>query len=229
METATRSSKGRTALTVAGAIVLTLGALVIAAGGAALWQTGKSDGGYISSGVHRFDTTSHAIVTEGLKVDSDIPRWLIGRTRITASSSDGKPVFVGVARKRDVDAYLANVSQSQIRNLEYGPFRVDYADRAGTASPARPASRSIWAASTSGTGDQQLNWRLRSGEWRVVLMNADGSSGVSADVKVGGTINHVVPMAIGITAAGLLILLLGVAVVFAGRRRHGPPAVPVTA
>ena len=229
METATRSSNGRTALTVAGAIVLVLGALVVAAGGAALWQTGKSDGGYISSGVHRFDTTSHAIVTEGLKVDSDIPRWLIGRTRITATSSDGKPVFIGVAHKRDVDAYLANVSRSQIRNLEYSPFTVDYANHAGTAAPARPASRSIWAASTSGTGEQQLSWRLRSGEWRVVLMNADGSSGVSADVKVGGMINHAVPVALGITGGGLLILLLGVAVVYAGRSRNTQWAVPVTA
>jgi len=229
METASRSSKGKTALTVAGAIVLVLGALIVAAGGAALWQTGTSDGGYITSGAHRFDTTSHAIVTEGLKVDSDVPRWLIGRARITASSSDGKPVFVGVARERDVDAYLANVSRSQIRNLEYGPFKVDYANRAGTGSPARPASRSIWAASTSGTGDQQLTWRLRSGEWRVVLMNPDGSSGVRADVKVGGRINHVVPVALGVTGAGLLILLLGVAVVYAGRGRRGQPSVPVTA
>ena len=229
METATRSSKGKTALTVGGAILLVLGAIVVAGGAAALWQVGKSDSGYISSGVHRFDTTSHAIVTEGLKVDSDVPRWLIGRTRITASSSDGKPVFVGVARKRDVDAYLAKVSRSQIRNLEYGPFKVDYANRAGTASPPRPASRSIWAASTSGTGDQQLTWRLRSGEWRVVLMNADGSSGVRADVKVGGRINHVVPAALGVTGVGLLILLLGVGVVYAGRSRDGQPAVPVTA
>jgi hypothetical protein len=231
METAPRSSKGRTALTVAGGIVLLLGAIVVAAGGAVLWQTGKSDGGYISSDTHRFDTTSHAIVTENFKVDSDVPRWLIARTRITATSSDGKPVFIGVARKRDVDAYLANVSRSQIRNLEYGSFRVDYTNRGGTASPARPASRSIWAASTSGTGDQQLTWRIRSGQWRVVLMNADGSSGVSADVKVGGTINHVLAAALGITGGGLLILLFGAGVIYAGRGRGrgGHAAVPVTA
>src|SRR5437870_12031976 len=130
MNPANRSSKGKTALTTAGAIVLVLGALVVAAGGAALWQTGTSDGGYISSGAHRFDTTSHAIITEGLKVDSDIPRWLIARTRITASSSDGKAVFVGVARKRDVDAYLAHVSRGPIRNLAYRPFRVECSNRA---------------------------------------------------------------------------------------------------
>ncbi len=229
MANATRNSKGRTALTAAGVIVLVLGAIVLAAAGAALWQIGKSDGGYISSGAHRFETTSHAIVTDGLKVDSDVPRWLIGRARITASSSDGKPVFIGVARKRDVDAYLANVSRSQIRNLEYGSFSVDYAARAGTASPAPPASRTIWAASASGTGDQELTWRVRSGEWRAVLMNADGTPGVSAAVKVGGRINHVVPVALGVTGAGLLILLLGVAVVYAGRRREVLPAVPFTA
>jgi hypothetical protein len=229
METATRGSKGRTAITVAGALVLVLGAIVVAAGGAALWQIGKADGGYISTGTHRFQTPSHAIVTEGLKVDSDIPRWLIGRARITASSSDGKPVFVGVARKQDVDAYLANVSRSQIRNLEYGSFKVDYESRPGTAAPARPASRSIWAVSASGTGDEQLTWRIRSGEWRVVLMNADGSSGVSADVKVGGRINHALAVSLGVTGGGLLVLLLGVAVIAAGRRGERRPAVPATA
>ena len=103
MKTATPSSKGRIALTTAGAIVLVLGALVIAAGGAALWQTGKSDSGYISSGVHRFDTTSHAIVTEDLKVDSDIPRWLIGHARITASPS--VPVVILMAIIALVGAY----------------------------------------------------------------------------------------------------------------------------
>jgi hypothetical protein len=222
--------KARTALTVAGAIVLVLGAIVVAGGAAALWQTGNSEGGYISSGTHRFDTTSHAIVTENFKVDSDVPRWLIARTRITASSSNGKPVFIGVARKRDVDAYLANVSRSQIHNLEYSPFSVDYTNRAGTASPARPASSSIWAASTSGPGDQQLTWRIRKGEWRVVLMNADGSPGVSAGVKVGGTINHVLAVALAVTGGGLLILLLGAGVIYAGRGgRGGHAAVPVTA
>jgi hypothetical protein len=216
-------------LTAAGAIVLILGAIVLAAGGAVLWQTGNSDGGFISSDTHRFDTASHAIVTDGVKVDSDVPRWLVGRTRITATSSDGKPVFVGIGRKRDVDAYLAGVSRSEVRDLEYSPFAVDYADRGGTVSPARPASRSIWVASASGTGDQQLTWRIRSGDWRVVLMNADGSSGVRADVKVGGTINHVVPAAIGITAGGLLILLFGAGVILAARGRGRGSAVPALA
>jgi hypothetical protein len=229
MEENTRNSKGRTALIVAGAFVAVLGAIVVAAGGTVLWQTGKSDGGYFSSGTHRFASQSHAIVTDGVKVDSDVPRWLIGRARITATSSDGKPVFIGIARKSDVDAYLAGVSQSEIRNLEYSPFSVDYANRTGATLPARPGSRSIWAASTSGTGEQQLTWRLRSGDWRVVLMNADGSSGIDAGVIVGGTIDHALPIALGVTGGGLLVLLFGLAVIVAARGRQRPPGVPAVA
>lgn len=228
MDNASKSSKVSTAVTVAGAIVLVLAAVVLAAAGAALWANGKSDGGYISTGAHTFKASSHAITTDSFKVDSDIPSWLFGHARITASSADGKPVFIGVARKGAVDAYLANVSRSEIRNLDYGPFTVDYANRGGTASPARPASRSIWAASTSGTGDQKLTWRLRSGDWRVVLMNADGSPGVSADVKVGGNVTHPLAIGLGVLAGGLLLLFLGGALVLAGRDRRGPPAVPVT-
>ena len=86
MEHRKTSSRSNTALTVAGAIVLVLAAVVLAAAGAALWANSKSDGGYVSTGTHRFDTSSHAIFTDSFKVDSDIPSWLFGRARITASS-----------------------------------------------------------------------------------------------------------------------------------------------
>jgi hypothetical protein len=229
MTTPKTESKSKTALTVAGAIVLVLAALVLAAAGAALWANSKSDGGYVSTGSHRFDASTHAIYTDSFKVSSDIPSWLFGRARITASSNDGKAVFVGVARKSDVDKYLAGVSRSQIRNLDYGPFTVDYAQRGGTASPARPASRSIWAASASGTGAQELTWRLRSGDWRVVLMNADGSSGVNADVKVGGRITHPLAIGLGVLGGGLLLLAFGALLVFAGRDKRDQPMVAATA
>jgi hypothetical protein len=229
MTTPKTESKSKTALTVAGAIVLVLAALVLAAAGAALWANSKSDGGYVSTGSHRFDASTHAIYTDSFKVSSDIPSWLFGRARITASSNDGKAVFVGVARKSDVDKYLAGVSRSQIQNLDYGPFTVDYAQRGGTASPARPVSRSIWAASASGTGAQELTWRLRSGDWRVVLMNADGSSGVNADVKVGGRITHPLAIGLGVLGGGLLLLAFGALLVFAGRDKRDQPMVAATA
>lgn len=228
METAKQHPKANAVLKVTGSIVLVLAALVIAAAGAALWSN-ASNSGYISTGAHTFKTTTHVIYSDSFRVGSNIPSWLFGRARITASSTDGKPVFVGVAHKGAVDAYLANVSQSRIRNLDYSPFTVDYTDRGGTASPAPAASRTIWAASTSGKGDQRLAWRLRTGDWRVVLMNADGSPGVSAQVTVGGSITHPLAIGLGMLAGGVLLLFTGGAVLLAGRNRPNKNAVPVPA
>ena len=71
--TTAKNSRSNTALTVAGAIVLVLAALVLAAAGAALWANGKSDGGYVSTGKHRFDASTHAIYTDSFKVTATFP------------------------------------------------------------------------------------------------------------------------------------------------------------
>jgi hypothetical protein len=39
--------------------------------------------------------------------------------------------------------------------------------------------------STSGTGNVALDWKPRHGSWRAVVMNADDSRGVRADLKFG--------------------------------------------
>jgi len=74
------------------------------------------------------------------------------------------PVFIGVARKRDVDAYLADVSRSQIHNLEYSPFsgRLHEPRQGRRPRHGRPRARS-GLRRQSGTGDQQLTWRIRRG------------------------------------------------------------------
>jgi hypothetical protein len=51
----------------------------------------------------------------------------------------------------------------------------------------------------------------------------DEGRGVNADVKVGGAINHAVPVAIDVTGGELLILLLGTAVILPARGRGGAP------
>jgi hypothetical protein len=39
--------------------------------------------------------------------------------------------------------------------------------------------------STSGTGNIALDWKARLGKWRAVLMNADGSRGITANLQLG--------------------------------------------
>ncbi len=53
------------------------------------------------------------------------------------------------------------------------------------AAPSHPPTRNIWAASQQGSGTQTMNWEIEDGDWSVVVMNADGSLGVDADISAG--------------------------------------------
>jgi hypothetical protein len=46
-------------------------------------------------------------------------------------------------------------------------------------------NESFWARSTSGTGNLTLAWKPRPGAWRAVVMNANGSREVTADLQLG--------------------------------------------
>ena len=54
--------------------------------------------------------------------------------------------------------------------------------------PSPPGQEEFWVASVEGSGDQSLLWEPESGNWAVVIMNADGRAGVSVDVRVGGQV-----------------------------------------
>lgn len=142
------------------------------------------------------------------------------------SRDASKPVFVGIARKRDVDAYLAGVDRAVVTNLDFDPFSVRYARHAGAKSPGLPASQGFWVASTQGTGTKSLTWDVSSGTWSVVVMNADGSPGVDAEISAGASVPYALWIGIGLAIAGALLLLGAALMIAAGwRREQGPPAV----
>jgi hypothetical protein len=65
-------------------------------------------------------------------------------------------------------------------------------------------------ASVSGSGEQDLDWTVESGEWALVIMNADGSPEVSADVQFGVLAPSVLlPVGLGSLAVGLVALIGG--------------------
>jgi hypothetical protein len=236
--TPTQPRRGRTGLVVAGAVSSFLATIVLLGGGLALWANAKKDDdGYLSTSRHQFASRTAALATENLDVDLDGVQWIVdsgdaGKGRLQVTSKTGKPMFVGIARTRDVDAYLEGVAHTTVTDVDYGPFGghfdADYryhGARRTTAEP--PARQRIWTASAQGSGTQTLNWRIQEGNWSVVLMNADGSPGVRADVRAGAKVPYLA--AIGWTAigGGLLLLALGSAlIVVAVRRRPAPPAAP---
>lgn len=83
-----------------------------------------------------------------------------------------------------------------------------------------PTAKHLWAARAVGSGTQTLSWSPRNGDWRIVVMNANGSAGVRADLAVGARFPHLLWIGIGLLGGGVLLLLLGGGGIYAavGRR-----------
>ena len=223
----TQSKKPRTGLIVGGAVVAVVALTVLAVAGVALWtDVAKRDGsGYLTANAHRYASPTRAIATDELTIGTEVPKRLIGKVRLEATSA--KPVFVGIARTASVDAYLAGSSYATAKNLDLDPFDVTYATHTGTKTAGRPAAQTFWAASATGTGVTDLTWTPKSGSWSVVVMNADGSPGVSADVSAGVKAAWLLWAGIGIALAGGILLAVAALMLYHGAGRPPKPAAAV--
>src|SRR3954454_20815725 len=214
-----------TGLAVGAWVAGVLGVLVLAAGATAIWadNSKRDDNGYFSANAHHYQTDSRAIATENITVGSYVPTWLAGKVRLDVSGY--KPLFVGIAPKATVDAYLARIAHTEATKLDLDPFKVTYVDHPGTVDPGRPASEPFWAAAVSNTSP--LTWKLRSGDWSIVVMNADGSRDVAATIGVGVKVPAVLWVGVGLSLLGGALLVLA-GLMFAARsrsyRRAGSPA-----
>ena len=66
-------------------------------------------------------------------------------------------------------------------------------------------------------------WPVENGDWTVVVMNADGSRGVSTDLSVGATVPALGWVVTGILVAAGLGLLLAVVLLVVALHRRRPP------
>jgi len=230
-----RFGAGRIALIVSGAVAALTAAVLVASGGIALWGDDQKDAqGYLNTDSHRFAASSHALVSQNLDIDLDGVKDLVsdtdlGDSRLTVRSGDDAPVFVGIARTDDVATYLNGVGHTEVADFDVDPFEADYSERSGHGAPARPDDQRIWAASTEGTGTQKLNWDVRDGDWSVVVMNANGSNGVQADVEVGTKVSFLDELGWGLVGGGGFFLLLATGLIVLGVRgpRSGSGGAPV--
>ena len=225
--------KSRTAFVVGGIISAVAAVGLIVGGGALVWADHEKDAdGYLMTGKHRFAAQTAAMHTENMDIDLDGADWLVGedmlgKVRIKADSENGKPVFVGIARTSDVNRYLKDVSNTTVTDLDYAPFHAGYDDHPGAGRATPPAKSRIWAASAQGDGRQTLNWEMKEGDWSVVVMNADGSPGVAADIKAGASLPVLTPLAWGTLGTGVLLgALAAVLLVGSDRSRRSESRTP---
>jgi hypothetical protein len=82
-----------------------------------------------------------------------------------------------------------------------------------------PTAKTFWSAHSLGTGTQTLTWTPRNGDWRIVVMNPDGSANIHADLAIGAGVPHLLWIGIGALGGGVLLLLLGGIAVYLATRR----------
>ena len=110
-------------------------------------------------------------------------------------------MFAGIGPSRDVAAYLEGVSRDQIRDVDLNPDRVRYRRRwLATPCPTPPEEQTFWAAQATTSETTDLTWEVESGDWTVVVMNADASEGVDVDARLGIKVGWFLPAAIGLLA-----------------------------
>ena len=229
------NSAARITLVVTGAVATVFAGLLLAVGGLALWgDWQKDEHGYLTTDAQQFEAGTRALTTENLDIDLDGAETLMdhedfGEVRLAVESRTDKPVFVGIARTSDVSEYLSGVARTEITDVNTGPFDVDSIDyeandHAGSERPAAPAKSHIWVASEQGSGSQTLNWDVDHGDWSVVVMNADGSRGVDADISAGAKVPYLEELGWTLAGTGAFALAFGIALIALGARRPNRPS-----
>lgn len=218
---------GKVLLIVLGSLGALL-ALALVAGGIALAiaHTQRDADGFLSAPTERFRTQAYALTHEGLEIGvSDTPDWVVdrlGTIRVQASSSDA--VFVGVGPTDEVRRYLDGVAYDELTELDFRPFRQTTRAFSGGAPAAPPGEQSFWVASAAGTSTNSFSWKVAEGSWSLVLMNADGSRGVTADIELGAKVGWLLRVGLLLVGVGGLIGLASGAMIFFGVRAAGAGA-----
>jgi hypothetical protein len=216
---------GRIVLVVVGGLLVLIALPLGALGGFLTWAqaTQRDSQGFFTSGTERFETLTYAVTSEnvdlGVEPGRGGRRFDLGRlatVRLTVEGRTGAPVFVGIGAQRDVAAYLDGVAHAEVADIDLRPFRVTYRNQSGGAPEEPPGAQSFWAVSAEGRGIQRIEWKLESGQWAVVVMNADASRGVGADVSVGVKANWVLPVGLGLLGGFGLLLVVGVLLLVVG-------------
>jgi hypothetical protein len=209
---------------VVGVLALLPGFGMLAGGTTLVVANAASDDGYFDVTLDRLHADGVAIATIDLwneaGQDEDWP-WVLDfldvdvRLRVDGAA-DTYEVFVGIARTPDVEAYLSDAEYSQLFDFDHrSPV---YRTVEGVSVVATPADQDFWTASTVGDGEQELEWEARGGRWSVVVMNADGTSDVTADVQVGVHSGAIVPIGVTLIVVGGIVFLGSISLIVIGAR-----------
>lgn len=197
--------------------------------------TQRDDDGFFSTPTERFSTPTAALSSAVIELGEAGPDdWWADRdlatVRLRATSADSE-VFVGIGPSEQVRRYLAEAGYDEITDLRSDPFDYSLTRRGAEGGAAEPpVDQAFWVAQASGSGTRTLTWDVAPGSYTAVVMNADGSPGVTVDLTAAGRLDLLVPLALTLGIAGALLLLGGALLIVHGARpprsRAGLPTQP---
>lgn len=199
---------GRVVSVMIGAVLALCSLGLLGAGGAAVWaNTTQRDAGYVDLGAASYTTPGRALASDTISVHRGWGwlRPLIGQIRIRVTGT-GRAAreFAGVAPANAANRYLSGVSYTTVTSYDGQSLGISHP---GSRVPPPPQSTPIWAARASGAPSATLRWTVREGDWTVIVMNADGSAGVTADVDIAASLPALGWLATEFLAGGTVLAL----------------------
>ncbi|MFY1669879.1 DUF4389 domain-containing protein [Plantactinospora sp. WMMB334] len=222
------ASRSRTMPLVLGVVLALVGLPLLLAGVGLGWALGtqRDDDGFFAAPTERFTTSTVALTSAQIAFGEIGPAdWWAERNLATlrlSARSTGSEVFVGIAPSSDVERYLGSAGYDQISDITDNPFHATitrHGDDGHLDGP--PTEQRFWTAQASGTGTQSLTWDLAPGTYTAVVMNVDGSPGLTVDLTAAGRVDLLVPLAWTLGVVGTLLIVGGALLVVHGAR---PPA-----
>jgi hypothetical protein len=210
-------SAGKVIMAIIGAILGLVAAALVTAGVVLLWAHGtqRNTDGFYEARTVSLATDTYALITGPIDLVAARPTaWFpssqLATLRFEAEPTETSSVFMGIGPEDEVVSYLEGVGLAEV--LRTSPFTEEVAYRTveGDAPPGPPGEQDFWVASAEGEGTQTVTWDLESGEWTGVIMNVDGSAGVSADFNAGARVGILLPIAIGLVVGGIVLGVLAI-------------------
>ncbi len=229
-----RWGAGKVFAIIGGGFLLLIALGFMAGGGAMLWgQSAFTDqDGYMITTPARFNVASYAVVQDDIDIHMG-SGWMMSPTnrdivsfKVTATSNTDAPIFVGIATRQSAQNYLNGVNVDRIVSYSWTPSNIVdddtpvYQTITGGAPSTPPTTQSFWVAQSSGAGKQTITWTPTTGEYWIVVMNADGSKVVDADVQVGARVTILGWVGYGLMFGGLVLALIALAAVYFGAFRR---------
>ena len=192
-----------------------------------------SDGyGYIGVSGVDIGTSTQAIVFRPMHVDEMVIDEIDGPMvkywhpepgdfidlKFTLESNNGKDVFMGIVEESDAAPVFSGTMYDAIIDIDMdhpndrNP-QITYNRHSGGQIEGSPADLGIWTAYAYGD-ELTLEWEPEEGDYWIVIMNLDGSSGVDVDAGLGVKAPFLDLIGKGLLFGGLVCFGLGALIIY---------------